>query len=51
MGTSKTCENIELLELDEIPITTQEYNSILNFQQEILDMVASHESATSYVTK
>ena len=39
---NSNCEVLENRELDEVNITPQEYNDILNIQNEILEMLASH---------
>ena len=46
MGVQASCDNLEVLELDEVPMTPAEYNTILEFQQEILQMIASHKNST-----
>lgn len=38
----ENCTILENTNLDEVPITQEEYNNILNIQQEILQMIASH---------
>ena len=46
MEENVTCKTLENNSENEIPITTQEYNNILNIQNTILDMMASHEKAS-----
>lgn len=46
MGVQASCDNLEVLVLDEVTITPNEYNIILEFQQEILQMIASRKNST-----
>ena len=51
---NKECSVLEDIELKEVPITSQEYNDLLVFQEKLLDMLASHESTNeilSYLCK
>ena len=41
-----TCTILEDAKLDEVEITPKQYNDILNIQQEILYMIASHEKSS-----
>ncbi|QOP41538.1 sensor domain-containing diguanylate cyclase [Sulfurimonas marina] len=40
-----SCKNLELLELDEVPITQKEYDKIISIQSNILGMVADNEES------
>ena len=44
MGATASCNNLESLKFDEVTITPTEYNNILEFQQEILQMIASRKN-------
>ena len=46
MEKNVTCQTLENNSEDEVPISTQEYNNILNIQNVTLEMIASHEKAS-----
>ena len=46
MEENVTCQTLENNSENEVPITSQEYNKILNIQNKILEMIASHEKAS-----
>ena len=43
MKEEVSCKTLEDISLDEVTITPQEYNNILDIQQIILDMIASRD--------
>ncbi|MBC8237375.1 MAG: PAS domain S-box protein, partial [Helicobacteraceae bacterium] len=51
MEENVTCQTLENNSENEVPITTQEYNNILNIQNTILEMIASHEKASDIFTR
>ena len=46
MKEEVSCKTLEDVSLDEVTITPEEYNNILDIQQTILDMIASRDSCT-----
>ena len=46
MTQTNSCQTLENLSDNEVPITPHEYNNILNIQQEIFQMLASHGHTT-----
>jgi PAS domain S-box-containing protein/diguanylate cyclase (GGDEF)-like protein len=48
---SNSCEVLENRKLDEVSITPEEYNDILNIQNEILEMLASHGNFTDILAR
>jgi len=46
-----SCQTLENTSLENVPITQQQYNDILNIQQEILAMLASHGKATDILAR
>ncbi|MFT5659834.1 MAG: PAS domain S-box-containing protein/diguanylate cyclase (GGDEF)-like protein [Sulfurimonas sp.] len=50
MSKDKNCMILENSSIDEVPITTLEYNNILNIQNEILGMIASQVKANDILT-
>ena len=46
MEENTHCQILENCSLDEVPITPKEYNNILNIQNKVLDMIASHATST-----
>ncbi|MEJ2372665.1 MAG: PAS domain S-box protein, partial [Sulfurimonas sp.] len=41
-----SCKNLELEDLTEVPITQEQYNQIINMQEDILGMIADGEEST-----
>jgi PAS domain S-box-containing protein/diguanylate cyclase (GGDEF)-like protein len=41
-----SCKNLELEDLNEVPITQEQYNQIINMQEDILGMIADGEEST-----
>ena len=48
---NQSCQTIEDVELDEVNITEEEYNNILNMQQEILGMMAFNSKSKNTLAK
>ena len=47
----KTCNNLENQTVDEVSISSEQYNNILNIQNKILEMVASHDDSKDILGK
>ncbi len=47
----QTCEILEKKRLDEIEISQEEYNTILNVQSDILNLLASHGNSTDILAR
>lgn len=41
-----SCKNLELENLSEVPITQEQYDQIINMQEDILGMIADGEEST-----
>lgn len=50
MNDKESCTMLEETSVDEVPVTSQEYNDILNIQNVILEMLVSQESSSSIFT-
>lgn len=50
-SNNTSCETLENKNLDEVPITPQEYNDILEIQNSILDMMASQAKTSNILSK
>ena len=51
MQKENSCEILENIDLNEVEITAQEYNEILNIQSEVLEMLASHGNFTDILAR
>ena len=51
MQHNNTCTNLDNENIEKVPISTEEFNNILNIQNEILAMVASHGNLTKILAR